>query len=248
MTLAELEVEVVPDFDTMGIVGFTTTRQMGSFNLAASEPAAAVFGRWQSLSGALAPLARRLASAVQVHGDEVLAHGDGWRGWLRAPAADGHYAAIGGTAMVVSLADCVPVFLAHPSGACAILHSGWKGTVARIIDRGVAAFRASGLASADLMVHLGPAICGRCYEVGPDVYAKLTGRGVSVPTCVDLRAIIAGHAREAGVRAISISPWCTRCHNARFFSHRVGDEGRHLGVIVSRQDSAHANRFHSATG
>ena len=32
-----------------------------------------------------------------------------------------------------------------------------------------------GLTAADLRVHLGPAVCGRCYEVGPDVYEQLTG-------------------------------------------------------------------------
>jgi copper oxidase (laccase) domain-containing protein len=35
------------------------------------------------------------------------------------------------------------------------------------------------------------------------------------------------------VRDISISDVCTRCDNARFFSHRAGDAGRQLGVIVA---------------
>jgi copper oxidase (laccase) domain-containing protein len=50
---------------------------------------------------------------------------------------------------------------------------------------------------------------------------------------VDLRALIAVHARQAGVRDVSISTWCTRHDNARFFSHRAGDAGRQLGVMVA---------------
>ncbi|MDB4886168.1 MAG: Multi-copper polyphenol oxidoreductase, laccase, partial [Gemmatimonadetes bacterium] len=79
-----------------------------------------------------------------------------------------------------------------------------------------------------------PAICGRCYEVSPDVYGQLTGRSVTAPTTVDLRALIADHARAAGVRAITVSPFCTRCDNDRFFSHRAGDAGRQLGVVFAR--------------
>jgi copper oxidase (laccase) domain-containing protein len=51
---------------------------------------------------------------------------------------------------------------------------------------------------------------------------------------VDLRALIADHARAAGVTRISVSALCTRCDNDRFFSHRAGDAGRQLGVIVAR--------------
>lgn len=224
--------ELVPGFAERGLHAFTTTRLAGSFNLASSEPAAEVFGRWQGLMAVLR--APRLASAHQVHGSEVLLHVAGWSGWLRAVGADGHFSREPGTAMAVSLADCVPIFMADRSGGAAILHSGWKGTAARIVERAIAVFRAGGTAPAELLLHLGPAICGTCYVVGPDVYTKLTGRSAEAATTVDLRALIAEDARRCGVREISISPWCTRCHNERFFSHRAGDSGRQLGVIATR--------------
>jgi purine-nucleoside/S-methyl-5'-thioadenosine phosphorylase / adenosine deaminase len=229
----EIPHERAPGFDELGIVAFTTTRQAGSFNLGSREPVADVFGRWWRLLGELAPNTSRLASAHQVHGRNVLMHEGSWTGWLRSNAADGHAAFEGATAMAVSLADCVPVFIAHPNGAASILHSGWRGTVARIAVRGVEAFSARGLQPKDLVVHLGPAICGECYVVGPDVFAMLTGRTVDQPTPVDLRAIIARDLSASGVQAISTSQRCTRCRNDLFFSHRAGDEGRQLGVIVS---------------
>ena len=230
----EGEVEVVPGFAELGAVAFTTTRQQGSFALQSSEPAATVFRRWGALAATLRPHARRLATSHQVHGDAVLLHSPGWAGWLRAPEGDGHLALEPGTAMTVTVADCVPVFLAHPRGAAAVVHSGWKGTEVAIAARAVSMFVDAGFAARELAVHCGPSICGRCYEVSPDVYARLTGVRLAAPAPVDLRALIAAQVAALGVRDVSISPWCTRCHNDRFYSHRCADDGRQLGVIVAR--------------
>jgi polyphenol oxidase len=74
--------------------------------------------------------------------------------------------------------------------------------------------------------------------VSPEVHARLTGRIVDRPTPVDLRAVIADQARAAGVRDVRVSPHCTRCDNEVFYSHRAGDPGRQLGVIVGDVDRA----------
>ena len=225
--------EAVPEVDALGMHAFTTTRAAGSFGVGSEEPVRDVMGRWDRLRHELAPYGPRLATAHQVHGHRIIEHGTGWEGWLRGGDADGHFAIERGTAMAVSIADCVPVFLAHPSGAGAVLHSGWRGTVARIVESAIDLFAARGMPSGDVLLHLGPAICGNCYEVSPDVYGRLTGRTTAAPTRVDLRAIIADHARLAGVRRISISSSCTRCNNDRFYSHRAGDAGRQLGVMIA---------------
>lgn len=227
-----LAVESLDDFAAIGVRAFTTGRAAGSFGLHSREPAGDVIERWAALRRALRPAAR-LATAGQVHGARVVEHEVGWTGWLRADDADGHASQARGTAMAVTVADCVPVFLAHPSGATAILHSGWRGTSARIVAAGIEALGRRGCPPAELLLHLGPAICGRCYEVSADVHAQLTGVEVSGPRPVDLRALIADHARALGVRRISTSSLCTRCDNDRLFSHRAGDEGRQLGVIVA---------------
>ena len=225
------ERELAPGFAGLGILAFTTTREMGSFGLQSEEPVGEVFARWGALRESLG--GARLASARQVHGATVLRHVPGWTGWLRADDADGHLAPLRGTAMAVTIADCVPVFIAHPNGATALLHSGWRGTAARIIAEAVDLLAKENAPASELIVHCGPAICGRCYEVSPDVYAALTGRRVDRPTTVDLRALIADHARALGVREITVSERCTRCDNDRFFSHRAGDAGRQLGVLLA---------------
>ena len=224
-----LEAEVVEAFAELGVTAFTTGRAAGSFGTQSDEPVRDVMARWSAVRARVGAV--RLATAAQVHGDTVLEHDTRWTGWLRADAADGHLALARGTAMAVTVADCVPVFVAHPSGATAILHSGWRGTAARITERAIRRFQALGLAPEDLRVHCGPAICGRCYEVSAEVARQLTGRDPAHAVTVDLRELIARQARTLGVRHLSSSAFCTRCDNDRFFSHRAGDPGRQIGVI-----------------
>ncbi len=231
--MTSLAAELVDEFTPYGVRAFTTGRAAGSFSTAGSEPVRDVMARWDALREALRPGGTRLATARQVHGTHVIVHGGGWEGWLRADEADGHAATERGTGMAVSIADCVPVFIVHPSGATALLHSGWRGTAGRIIEEGIAALTLRGVPIAELRVHLGPAICGRCYEVSPDVCERLTRSRPSAPRAVDLRALIADQARAAGVRHISVSDSCTRCHNASFYSHRAGDTERQLAVLIA---------------
>ena len=226
--------EQVADFADLGILAFTTTRQVGTFGMMGPEPVVEVMGRWAALRRELYEISPRLATGGQVHGNHVLAHDGHWDGWLRGGEADGHFAPKPRTALAVTVADCVPVFVAHPSGATQVLHSGWRGTVANILGVGLTMMKAAGYTLADARVHFGPAICGKCYEVSPEVYQQLTGRDPGKPTAVDLRAILADQARKCGVKRISISSLCTRCNNDRFYSHRAGDHGRQLGVIVAR--------------
>jgi polyphenol oxidase len=230
----EVPKEVIPDFESWGISAFTTTRDAGTFGLTSSEPVGEVMGRWSALQRELWERARKLVSIRQVHGTRVLVHTGGWEGWLRAgEEADGHIAAEKGIALAVGIADCVPVFIAHPSGIVALLHSGWRGTAARVTTEAIAALARYGLAPDELAMHLGPAICGRCYEVSADVREQLTGQPATRPGNVDLRSLIAEHATEMGVQKITVSSSCTRCDNDRFFSHRAGDAGRQIGVILA---------------
>jgi len=233
-SVSEVAKEVVPDFDSWGIRAFTTTRDAGSFGLAGTDPVNEVMSRWTALQKELSDTARRVASIRQVHGTRILVHTGGWEGWLRGGEADGHIAAEKGTALAVGVADCVPVFIAHPSGIVALLHSGWRGTAAHITTEALGALARYGLPPDELAIHLGPAICGRCYEVSAEVREQLTGQPVTRGGHVDLRSLIAEHATEIGVQKISVSSSCTKCDNDRFFSHRAGDKGRQIAVIAAQ--------------
>ena len=225
--------EAIAPFAAIGITAFTTTRAAGDFALGEMEPLPAGVARWEQLVQELTPEALRLASARQVHGATVLTHEADFRGWRRQDAADGHFTHSAGTALAITVADCVPIFLGHPSGAIGLLHAGWRGTVAHILEVGIARFTEAGLRVEELRMHLGPAICGRCYEVGPEVFEQLTGWSTTRTRHVDLRALLAEQARNGGVQHLSASPYCTRCDNDRFFSHRCGDAQRQVAVILS---------------
>lgn len=225
--------EPIRELERLGILAFTTTREAGTFSLLSEEPAKDVMRRWSALQDDLRSEAKSLATVRQVHGTHIVTHEGGWIGWLRGEEADGHIALERGIALGVSVADCVPVFMAHPSGAIGLLHSGWRGTAGRIVQDAISLMAGQGMPADELYIHLGPAICGRCYEVDADVRAQLTGRPATRPGNVDLRSLIAEQAGELGTRAITISPECTRCDNVMFFSHRAGDAGRQVAVIVA---------------
>ena len=229
--------EAITEFADCGVHAFTTTRLAGDYGLGDGDSNVAALERWRVLAESLSPASPRLASAKQVHGTAVLEHGPTWTGWHRADSADGHVGFIPGMALAVTVADCVPVFVAHPSGTIALLHAGWRGTAGRILSKGLQRLTDRGLAAADLRVHLGPAICGRCYIVGPDVFGQLTGWTTARPRNVDLRALVAEQAKELGVTRITVSPYCTKCDSERFFSHRAGDAGRQVAVIVSPEST-----------
>ena len=226
-------VERVDVFADWGILAFTTTREAGTFGLSGTDPVGEVMGRWSQLLKDIAGDARGVCVAPQVHGNVVLAHASSWEGFLRTRPADGHATMERGVALAVTIADCAPVFIAHPSGAVAIAHSGWRGTEAKIVHEAIRVLGQGGLAPDELRVHVGPAICGRCYEVSAEVRSRLTGEPANRPGNVDIRSLIAEDASSAGVREISVSPYCTRCDNDRFYSHRAGDSGRQIGVIVA---------------
>lgn len=233
---AVIPVDPVQEFAVLGVRAFTTTRAAGTFGLSGDDPVGEVMGRWTALLTDLAGDAHGICVAPQLHGAKVLAHAMSWNGFLRTAPADGHATTERGVALAVSVADCAPVFIAHPpSGAVAIAHSGWRGTEAKIIHQALRVLGRAGIAPDELHVHVGPAICGRCYEVSADVRSRLTGEPCTRSGNVDIRSLIAEDARSAGVTNVSVSPSCTRCDNEKFFSHRAGDTGRQIAVIVARR-------------
>ena len=222
--------------DRYGLTAGITTRD-GGFNLGllTPEPAADVLGRWRTFASAMVPGFPAIVAGLQVHGRSVAMHHDPVPGWTIRDGVDGHVTGAAGILCCVSVADCVPVYLAHPpSGVVGLLHVGWRGAAGGMLEAGLAAFRAVGISRLDdVVMHCGVAICGDCYEVGPEVLAAVTGRPAAQPGRLDLRAILAVRAAGAGVGDVSISPWCA-AHDAQwFFSHRRsgGTDGRMLAYL-----------------
>jgi len=76
-----------------------------------------------------------------------------------------------GLLLCVLTADCVPVLILDPvKKAIAAIHSGWKGTAGLISVNAVKLMAEKyGTRPEDLVVAMGPCICGTCYEVSDDL-------------------------------------------------------------------------------
>lgn len=149
---------------------------------------------------------------------------------------DGHVTDVEGVLLAVSIADCVPVSVVDPARRrVALLHAGWRGTAEGILERGLDEL-AGEAGAAGLLVHLGPAICGGCYEVGPEVFEALGRPRPDAPSPIDLRSVLAERAVAAGVEGdhVSVSELCTRCEHDLLFSHRGGDSGRQVAYLGVR--------------
>ena len=174
--------------------------------------------------------------ARQVHGCEIAMHGATPPGLLLVPPCDGHATRRSGTLLAVSVADCVPIFVVAPQvRAVMLLHAGWRGAAAGILEAGLAMLKSRlGTRVRDAHIHMGPAICGRCYEVGREVHEALgLPRPASPARPVDLRRVLADRALACGAdpASLTISSFCTRCSDTPFFSHRGGDAGRQIAVL-----------------
>lgn len=192
-----------------------------------------VMGRWWALGRAVG--APRIVHGHQVHGAAVRVHDAGVPGLHVSLATDGHVTRATDTLLAVSIADCVPVSLVEPEQRIvALLHAGWRGVASSILERGLEVLRERLAVDAGaLHVHLGPAICGRCYEVGPEVHRGLGLPEPARPAPLDLRAVLVRRALRAGVSAehVTTSTWCTRCGDSPFFSHRGGRPERQVAFL-----------------
>jgi polyphenol oxidase len=75
-----------------------------------------------------------------------------------------------GTVLGVVVGDCVPIFLYDPGAhVLACVHSGWRGTVARVAQAALAAMETLGARPSSVIAALGPAIGPDRYQVGDDV-------------------------------------------------------------------------------
>jgi len=177
------------------------------------EHGAAARERLRELIGA-----RSLARGYQVHGTlvrQVLAAEPDAD--VPAARADGQATATPGIAPFVLSADCLPVALAG-GGAVAMVHAGWRGLAAGVLERGVEALRELQAMSGEIVALVGPGAGPCCYEVGEEVHAAFGGRHRHGRN-IDLRAIARDRLLAAGVASAAAHGGCTIC-DERHFSHR----------------------------
>jgi YfiH family protein len=172
-----------------------------------------------------------LVRGHQVHGTVVRLVRDppaGRSTGARRPEADGQATALAGVGAMVLTADCLPVALAGEN-AVAMVHAGWRGLAAGVLQSGVDALRQLA-GEQEIVALIGPGAGACCYEVGPEVLAAF-GEAHTGSRQIDLRAIARERLLAAGVAEVREAAACTIC-DERFFSHRRegARAGRQAGV------------------
>ena len=175
--------------------------------------------------------AGRLALNYQHHSTDVHRAIEGSRGDRQG---DGLWTDEPGVPIGALAADCLPIALARVNGvapALAVLHAGWRGLLAGIVESGVAALAGGTLAAA-----VGPAIGPCCYEVGDEVaepFRVRFGPDVARGRNLDLWTSAERALRAAGVEEVERVDLCTACHPELFFSHRRTGKPRGVQGVVA---------------
>lgn len=164
---------------------------------------------------------------------------------------DGLMTDVQGVCIGVSTADCIPVLLYDPQHrAIAAIHAGWRGTLARIVSKAVAAMMVHFKSSpSQLRAVIGPGISPGAFEVGDEVYdafqqaafdmTKIARREakwhIDLPLCNSMQL------QEAGVHPenIHLSGVCTYSQADDFFSaRRLGVESGRIynGIIIPKNN------------
>jgi YfiH family protein len=172
----------------------------------------------------------------QVHGTTVVNAAEAHPG----VTADGAWTDKREVVLAVLTADCLPVFLCDKAGTrIALLHAGWRGLAAGIVEDGVRALNVRG---AELVAWLGPAIGPEAYEVGDDVRSAFVAHDPGATSAfrqngsgrwlADMYGLARRRLVALGVTDISGGDHCTFRERDKFFSYRRdGATGRMASLL-----------------
>lgn len=175
-----------------------------------------------------------IATMRQVHGDDVA-----WAMPGLVPEADALLTYTPDLAVLVRVADCVPIVLATAErDAVGVVHAGRRGLVAGVVPAAARILLDRGRGPVTAWV--GPHVCGRCYELDAETAAEVAA---AVPAAAsttrnrtpaaDLGAGVTAQLEELGVSVHHLDG-CT-LEDDRFWSHRRnGTTQRHGAVVVLR--------------
>ncbi|GAB3657738.1 peptidoglycan editing factor PgeF [Nocardioides korecus] len=191
----------------------------------------------------------------QVHGDRVVTVTDPARAAAGLERCDALVTTLPDVALVVRVADCVPVLLVGagpdetgsdepgpdrgPGGVVGAVHAGRRGVELDAVTAAVERMRELGAGEVEAWV--GPHVCGACYEVPPRMREQVAEREPSAAsttswgtTALDLGAAVAAQLRRAGVPVHDVSR-CTLESPDLFSYRRDGARAGRLAGLVRRR-------------
>ncbi|HET8795896.1 MAG TPA: peptidoglycan editing factor PgeF [Arthrobacter sp.] len=224
----------------------------GNLALHVGDDAAAVRQRRSRLAVAMGKPPESLLFMNQVHSthvvwaDQLVPAGPSGDGDAR-PGADAMVSPGGLSPMAVMVADCVPVVLAGFSpdtgevAGTAVVHAGRQGLSDGIVSAAVRELQRTGTGELDLRAWIGPAICGRCYEVPEEMADSVAAQVPGTKTTtrqgtpgLELSRGVGTQLAGLGVVVEQIAG-CTM-EESRLFSYRRDHQtGRFAGLVWREQ-------------
>ena len=188
-----------------------------------------------------------IASVHQIHSpDAVIVREAVPRG--DRPHADALVTDRRGLLLGIVTADCAPVLLADvEAGVIGAAHAGWRGAVAGVTARTIAAMISLGAQVERIAAAVGPCIAKANYEVDADFAERLLSDDAGAERFFadgprgrphfDLEAYVVARLAAAGVRRIEAAGLDTYALHDRFYSYRrathrgEADYGRQISLI-----------------
>jgi polyphenol oxidase len=180
---------------------------------------------------------RRLVGVDQVHGADVRLVDESNLDDPQVRVGDALVTRLPQVALMVRVADCLPVLLADPvAGVVGAAHAGRQGLAAGVVPRTVDAML--DLGATRIRAWVGPHVCGRCYEVPDELRTQVaaTAPGTYAETswgtpALDLGAGVAAQLAALGVQSQDVSR-CTLEDDDLFSYRRQGERSGRLAGLV----------------
>lgn len=176
----------------------------------------------------------KLAVPGQIHSANVLiieSHGN-------YPNMDGLVSKSKRIVLSIRVADCIPLFLVDGINCTmGLIHAGWRGTANGIVLEALNKFRESGSKLSNLKAVIGPSIRQCCFEIGPEVAVKFSGKflksGKYDRSFLDLSNALKTQLISFGLDKKSIIDIkrCTCCNQDTFYSYRR--DGANTGRMIA---------------
>lgn len=169
-----------------------------------------------------------VVKAKLVHGNRVVTVGEE-DGGQEISETDALVTNARGLFLVITVADCLPLFLFDPkTSSIGLVHAGWKGLAKRIPEKAMQAMQKTyGSDPADVLCAIGPGI-GKChYDVKedralhfqdfPSALSRREGK-----TFLDLKSVAKQELILSGIQEENIEDIeeCTACKPQTYFSFR----------------------------
>ena len=179
---------------------------------------------------------KQLYYMQQVHGDNITLINDDSTNPVSN--CDAMISTQNNVALLVLVADCIPVLIADQSkNIIAAVHAGRNGVFLNIVAKTIAKMQFHSQLK-NMQIILGPCIKQCCYEVNETLAAQakqLFGDQFVKNNYLDLVGMLSKSLFGLGVNAqqIQVDPTCTKCSH-EYFSYRQGDSSKRFAGVITQ--------------